>query len=189
MTKMRTKDKVFLMVAIPLALCAAYFYLWRMPVAKRVGALAAEESRLPNAEDFPAERRALEKRLASAEKELEEARAEKAPESSVKGDVGASAAERQGAALAAFAKHGARVVRVEPVADRSDGWGARGGEVLRATGLRPTPEAMRFTVEAPYPDFTAALDEFAAARAPVVPEAVTMGRSGTKSRWEVVLWL
>ena len=127
--------------------------------------------------------------MAAAEKELEEARAEKAPESSVKGDVGASAAERQGAALAAFAKHGARVVRVEPVADRSDGWGARGGEVLRATGLRPTPEAMRFTVEAPYPDFTAALDEFAAARAPVVPEAVTMGRSGTKSRWEVVLWL
>ena len=180
MTKMRTKDKVFLMVAIPLALCVAYFYLWRMPVAKRIAALAAEEVRLPNAEDFPAERRAIEKRLASAEKELEEARAEKAPESSVKGDA---------AALAAFAKHGARVVRVEPVADRSDGWGARGGEVLRATGLRPTPEAMRFTVEAPYPDFTAALDEFAAARAPVVPEAVTMGRSGTKSRWEVVLWL
>ena len=52
MTKMRTKDKVFLMVAVPLALCAAYFYLWRMPVAKRVGALAAEESRLPNAEDL-----------------------------------------------------------------------------------------------------------------------------------------
>ena len=107
----------------------------------------------------------------------------------MKGDAGAGAAERQGAALAAFAKHGARVVRVEPVADRSDGWGARGGEVLRATGLRPTPEAMRFTVEAPYPDLTAALDEFAAARAPVVPEGVTMGRSGTKCRWEVVLWL
>ena len=189
MTKMRTKDKVFLMVAIPLALCVAYFYLWRMPVAKRVAALAAEEVRLPNAEDFPVERRAIEKRLASAEKELEEARAEKAPESSVKGDVGAGAAERQGAALAAFAKHGARVVRVEPVAERSDGWGARGGETLRATGLRPAPEAMRFTVEAPYRDFTAALEEFAAERAAVVPESVTMGRAGAKCRWEVVIWL
>lgn len=189
MTKMRTKDKIFLAVAVPLALCAAYFYFWRAPAAKRVAALEAEERRLPCAEDFPAERRALEKRVAAAEKELEEVRAEKAPESSVKGDAGAGAAERQGAALAAFAKHGARVVRVEPVADRSDGWGARGGEVLRATGLRPSPEAMRFTVEAPYPDFTAALEEFAAARAPVVPEGVTMGRAGAKCRWEVVLWL
>lgn len=189
MTKMRTKDKVFLAVALPVAACAAYFCFWRLPAVRRIGALAAEEARLPNVEDFPAERRALEKRLAAAERELEEARAEKAPESSVRGDAGAGAAERQGRVLAAFAKHGARVVRVEPVAERSDGWGARGGETLRATGLRPAPEAMRFTVEAPYRDFTAALEEFAAERAAVVPESVTMGRAGAKCRWEVVIWL
>jgi hypothetical protein len=191
MTRIRTKDKIFLAVAVPLAVCAAYLHFWRMPVAKKVAALAAEERRLPCADDFPHERRALESRVAEAERELERVRAEKAPEGAVKGYADAGVAERQGCALAAFAKHGARVLRVEPMAESADGWGARGGDVLRATALRPVPEAMRFTVEAPYPDFAAALGEFAAARSPVVPEAVNMVRAGTgtKCRWEVALWL
>lgn len=186
MTKMRTRDKVFLAVVAPLAALAAYFVLWRQPLAKKVAELAEEERRLPDVEAFPAERRALERRLADAEGELAAARAEKRPDSATRGDPAAAAATRQEAAIAVLASHGARVVRVEPHAAAED---SRGGAALRAAGALQEPVARAFALEAGYGQLGQALEEFSRGRAPVVPEAVTMGGDGRLCRWEVVLWL
>lgn len=187
----RTKDKVFLAVLVPVALVAAFLWFERMPTSKRLGALRAEQARLPDADLFPSERRQLEGRLAEAEKALAAARAEKPAELAVKGDAGTTMAARQDAALAAFTAKGARIVRVEPAASGRDATRemSRGGAVLEGTGIRPVPEARTFVMEAAYGAFVGALRCFSAAKAPVVPEGVSLTVEGKKCRWEVTLWL
>lgn len=187
----RTKDKVFLAVLVPVALVTAFVWFERMPTARRLKALRAERARLPDPDLFPAERRQLEGRLAEAEKALAAAQEEKPPALAVRGEAGTTVAARQDAALAAFTAQGARVVRVEPVlAEREAEDGAsRGAAVLEGTGIRPTPEARTFVMEAGYGAFVGALGSFAATRAPVIPEKVSLAVEGKTGRWEVTLWL
>lgn len=184
----RTKDKVFLAVVVPLALAAAYVWLWRLPTEKRLESLREEHRRLPDVEMFPMERRQLEQRAQEAERELAAARAEKPKEGAVKGDPTASATRRQDAVVAALTAKGVKVRSVAPV-QSSRQEDARGMGVLRDCGVRPTPVAIRLEVEAEYSVLVQALRAFADARAPVVPESVSLSPANSHLHWSFVLWI
>jgi len=188
MMEIRTKDKVFLAVVVPLALIAAYVGLVAMPTGKRIAVLREQHRTLPDVDMFPAEKRTLERKAAEVEQELAAERAVKPSELSVKGDPAATVAARQDAALAKFTAAGVRVLKVQPLAEGENS-DARGRSVLAATGRCPAPEARVFTVEADYSAFAAALAAFAKDQVAVVPESISLRAGGRTCRWEVTLWL
>lgn len=189
MIQVRTKDKIFLAVALPLALLAAYVWLVRQPLATRTAALAAEQRNLPDEDSFPAEKRRLQRRLADAEAELAAEKAEKSPEVAVKGDPESTAAARQDAVLAVFTSAGAKVLHVQPPQAETPPEDVRGDAVLRATGRCPAPEMRQFMLEADYAVVTSVLKTFADRQTPVVPESVSLNVDGRTCRWEMTLWL
>lgn len=184
MIEVGKKDRLFVAVALPLALLAGHFYFVRGPLVRERAALAAERARLPDPDMFSVERRTLQTKVAEAEKGLSAARAEKPPESAVRGRPDDSEAARQQAVVDALRAKGVRIAKVEPV----EGCGS-GGDVLRATGVRPEPVVRRIGLEASYPALVEALGEFEARRLAVVPETLSMTSGGTSCRWEVTLWL
>lgn len=187
--EIRTKDKVFLGIVIPLTLLGCYFHFVRAPQVKRLAALKMEQQRLPDEAMFPMEKRQLQKRVADAEAALAQEKAEKPPESTVTGDPSALAATRQDAVLAALTKAGVKVVRVQSLAQGTSSDDRRGEAVLRATGRCAAPEARQFTVEADYATLTTALGALATARVAVIPESVSLRVGSRTCRWEMVLWL
>ena len=184
MIEVGKRDRIFVAVALPLALLAAHWHFVRGPLEKERAALAAEQARLPDPDMFAVERRTLQTRVAEAEKDLDAARAEKAPEAEVRGEPGASEAARQQAVVDVLQAKGVRILKVEPVED-----GGAGADILRATGVRPAPVARRIELEAAYPALVDVLAEFEARRMAVVPGPVSMASDGTSCRWEVTLWL
>lgn len=192
MIEVGTKDKIFVALALPLAVFAGFVFFVRAPAVKTQTALAEERRRLPDPDLFPIERRNLANRVTETEKELAAARARKPVAAAVVGDVAASVADRQDAVFAALSQRGARLVRV--VAGEGTNAGAvgdadRAARALQDTGIRPEPVERRFVVEAAYPDFVAALETFISTRAPVVPAAVSMTTQAGVCRWEFTLWL
>lgn len=192
MIEVGTKDKIFVALALPLAVFAGFVFFVRAPAVKTQTALAEERRRLPDPDLFPIERRNLANRVTETEKELAAARARKPVAAAVVGDVAASVADRQDAVFAALSQRGARLVRV--AAGEGTNAGAardadRAARALRDTGIRPEPVERRFVVEAAYPDFVAALEMFISTRAPVVPAAVSMTTQAGVCRWEFTLWL
>lgn len=188
MTAIRTKDKIFLAVVVPLAIVGAYVFGLAMPAQKRIAALREQHRVLPDVDMFPTEKRTLQRKVAETEKELAAEKAVKPPEMSVKGDPAAMVAVRQDAVLAMLTAAGVQVVKVQPVATDGEG-GARGRAVLAATERCPAPEARVFTVEADYASLVAALKAFADRQAPVVPESISLRVGGRTCRWEMTLWL
>lgn len=184
MIQVGTRDRVFVAVALPLALLAGYFYFVRQPLEKDRTALAAERARLPDPDMFPAERRQLRDRVAEAERDLAAAQAEKSPEAAVRGAADESEAARQQAVFDVLHAHGVRVVKSEPV----DAAGVC-ADTLRATGVRPEPVARRLALEAAYPALLEALKAIEAARLAVVPGGWRMTPGEVACRWEVTVWL
>lgn len=192
MIEVGTKDKIFVALALPLAVFAGFVFFVRAPAVKTQTALAEERRRLPDPDLFPIERRNLANRVTETEKELAVARARKPVAAAVVGDVAASVADRQDAVFAALSQRGARLVRVaagEGTNAGAAGDADRAARALRDTGIRPEPVERRFVVEAAYPDFVAALETFISTRAPVVPTAVSMTTQAGVCRWEFTLWL
>ena len=64
----------------------------------------------------------------------------------------------------------------------------RGGDVLKATGVRPEAAKRIYMVEGRYPQVVAALEIFAAREMAVVVEKVEM-REGRHGRWVLTIWL
>ena len=184
MIQVGTRDRIFVAVALPLAMLAGYVHFIRQPLARERAALGAEQARLPDPDMFPSERRLLRDRAAEAERDLAAAKAEKPPEVAVRGAADESEAARQQAVFDLLHAHGVRVAKAGPVE-------AAGvcADTLRATGVRPQPVARRFALEASYPALVEALKALEAARLAVVPGAWTMTPGGTACRWEVTLWL
>ena len=188
MTPLRTKDRLFLAVAVPAALIAAYAYFWRAPHAKKVRAYGERCAALVDPEDFPAEKRKLEKRVAESAAELEAERGAPAPESAMKGSPDDAPAARERIVLDVFREAGLRVVSSE-AGERTREGGAsapRGGEVLKATALRPEPRARRYRLEGGYAAVRRALCALAERKCAVIPETLEMEGG---DRWTVLLWL
>ena len=133
MTPLRTKDRLFLAVAVPAALIAAYAYFWRAPHAKKVRAYGERCAALVDPEDFPAEKRKLEKRVAESAAELEAERGAPAPESAMKGSPDDAPAARERIVLDVFREAGLRVVSSEAGERTREG----GGSGASVRGLEP----------------------------------------------------
>ena len=187
--QVRKKDKIFLAIVLPLVLLWGYSDFVRKPLVRRFAALQTEQRQLPDEAMFPTEKRQLQTRIAEAEAALAQEKAEKPPEMKVAGEPTALAAARQDAVLAALAKAGAKIVRVQPMAGEKTLEDRRGDAVLRATECCAQPEARCFTVEADYATFLSALGAFSSARMAVIPESVSLRVGSRTCRWEMVLWL
>lgn len=185
MLKVTTKDKIFVQVALPIALLAAFVWFLRNPAVAERNRLAEEYARLPDPAVFPQLEKVLERRVSEAETSLAAARAEEIPASSVKGDPSTGSSERQCMVLDLFKKAGTSILAVEPDVREL----GRGGETLRSTGMRPSPEAWKFRVEAGYSAVLFALREMSNAKMPVVPVSVKMDVVDVGCKWEVALWL
>ena len=182
MTEIRAKDKLFLVVAVPLAVLAAYVGCWRNDVVRRTDELAARGARLVAIEDFEDWKRRAEHELRCAEEELEAERRLPMPAAKVRADAGASAAEREREVLAVFREAGLRVV------DTALCEGGAGAEVLRATGVRPAPVCRSYRIDGRYPQVREALEAFARREMAVIVEKLDMEQSG-RGRWKLEVCL
>ena len=182
--EIRQKDILFVALAVPAALAAAYAWMWRAPLARECDELATRSALLVAADDFPMERRRAQSRLDEANAALAAARAEgeAAPAASGGSGVSAatvSAAERERAALAVLRGAGLDVLRSEllpPNASRRERNAPE--DVLRAANDGIEPIRRRWTLSGPYPAIKRALDSFAAAGAAVVPARLAMQKPG-----------
>ena len=195
MTPIRAKDKLFLAVAVPVAIVAAYVWLYRADASKRLDALRGETAALVEPAMFEMEMRAARAMLADAEREFE-AEMKRPPElSRVKGGPGDSQAMRERAVLEIFRDCGIGVMRsddaprgtfaadaheAEPLADA--------GKALSGCGARPSPVRRRYVLDGAYPAVRNALGAFAAREMAVVPCSVEMRENG-RGRWTLLLWL
>jgi hypothetical protein len=194
MTPVRTKDKLFLAIAAPLAAAAAYFWCYRADAAKKLEAIRGETAALVSQETFDDEMRIARRRLADATEELEAERKVKPSVAKVKGDAAETPAEREREVLRVFRDCGIGVMRTEEAqrgtfaADRGqDGLDARAARALAATGVRAEPVMRRYVLDGAYPAVRNALGVFASREMAVVPVSVEMRENG-RGRWTVLLW-
>ena len=180
--EIRTKDKLFLLVAIPLAAAALYVCRYRTDAVKRIDDCGRRLAALVEPEDFPFEKKRAQSALAEAEAALGRERAVPVPAARVKGTADETAAARELAVITVFREAGLAVRRSEIDAGRSSDVSATGAAVLKATGVRPTPVARRYLLEGPYPALQKALKIFADREMAVVVTAIGM-REGGAGRW------
>lgn len=190
MIEIGKKDKIFVAVAVPMAVLAALYFWGVSPVEKDFRALVAERANLPDPDMFPLERRALEKRVAEVERTSTELAAEAPPEALVVADAAASCAARQDALVSLLVRKGVRLVRLETLAEQPlPDAGSRGREALRTTGVCPLAEGRRLTLEGDYGQVREVLAEIATRRLAIVPEALSLKTTQGVNQWEVTVWL
>ena len=201
MTEIRTKDKLFLAVVVPLALVAGYWYGWRAEAGRRLDGLERRHATLVTEADFPFEMATARRNLAATEAELEAERKLPPPEAKVKARRESVAAERERAVLNVLNGAGLFVAAVRNAQtdsnirfDETAAWmpeSARtfvGGTILAATGVCPNPVLRTYVVEGRYPQVVKALETFAARQMAVIPEKVNLNES-ERGRWTLSLWL
>lgn len=184
MTEIRTKDKLFLAVALPAALIFLYVWGWRNAAVKRLRALETQELALVTEAAFPQEKRTLEQKAEAAKKDLEEAKAAPMPAARVKGNPATSPAERERAVVETFRASGLRVTKIEPGAASGNAPGDAGA-ALNATGVCPEPVRRVYRLDGAYPSVRRALDTFAGNEMAVVVEQLSMENNGN---WSVSIY-
>lgn len=182
MIEVRTKDRLFLAIALPAAIVGAYLYFWRADAVKRIESAEKTSSAMISAEDYDFEKAKALKSLASAKEELEAEKTAPRPESRVKGEKDAPPAKRESAVLGMFAKEGLGVLRSEEVSREAN----FRREALKAAGVEAV--LRRFTLDGSYPAVRRALDAIASEELAAIPEAVEMRESG-RARWTISIWL
>ena len=179
--EIRTKDKLFLLIAAPLALAGLYFYVYRTDAAKELDALSRREASLVTVEDFPFEkdRAVLMRKNAAAELEAEK----NVPpvEAQVKSVKGLSAAERERAVIGIIKNAGLRLVKSELVEGATSSAAA-----LKASSAMEAPSVRRYTVSGTYPALLGALRQFETGKDAVIVSSVTLADS-LRNRWTFII--
>lgn len=202
MIEIRTKDKLFLAVVVPIAVVACYWFGWRTDAARRIDGLERRHAALVAEDDFEFEMTKARRELVASEADLAAERKIPVPEAKVKARRESVAAEREravlgvlhGAGLFVSAASGAQTEQSVPFDDEEDlsvAVGARpfvGGDILKATGVCPEPVLRTYVVEGRYPQVVKALETFAARQMAVIPEKVNLSEAG-RGRWKLSLWL
>ena len=193
MTEIRTKDKLFLAVVIPVALLAAYWYGWRASAGRQLAELESRQAQLVTAEDFPMEKRRADRELAEANAELDaEKREGERPreprQAPIVADAGTSEAERERQILQVFRDAGLTVVGSETPKGDSAAHASKTGELLKATGVRPKPIHHSYTIDGRYPDVVKALKSLAEKKMAAIPDSLQMRATG-RNRWTLEVWL
>lgn len=201
MTEIRTKDKLFLAVVVPLAAVVCYWFGWRADAGRRLDGLERRHAALVAEADFDFEMAKARRELAASEADLKAERKIPAPEAKVKARRESVAAERERAVLAVLQDAGLFVsaasgAQTEPNVQFEEDAVLPverertfvGGDLLMATGVCPAPILRTYVVEGRYPQVVKALGTFAARRMAVIPEKVNLSESG-RGRWKLSLWL
>ena len=175
--EIRTKDRLFLLVAVPVAAAAGYCWLWRSDAVKQIDTLERRCAALVEKEDFPLEKKRAERELGLAGAELEKERKIETRSPEVVAERGENAAERERTVLAVFRESGLAVRRGEIVKEPN-----AAAATLKATGLRPKPVVRRYTLEGRYPQLVRALELFASRKLAVIVASIAMG-GGDRGRW------
>ena len=188
MTEIRTKDKIFLAVVVPVALLAAYWYGWRASASQQLAELESRQAQLVTAEDFPMEKRRADRELAEANAELDAEKKVPQPQVAVVADAGASEAERERQILQVFRDAGLIVVGSETPKGDSAAHAGKAGELLKATGVRPKPIHRSYTIDGRYPDVVKALKSLTERKMAAIPDSLQMRATG-RNRWTLEVWL
>jgi hypothetical protein len=191
MTEIRAKDKIFLAVAVPAAIVAAYWHCWRAPAGRRLAKLQYNHTRLVDVEDFADAKSRAERAFEEANAELEAERKAPVPQSAVCADAADSAAERERQVILLLRESGLTVVGsagLSNAAGGADSRAGKGGELLKATGVRPSPIHRAYTVDGRYPDVVKALKTLAERKMAAIPDRVQMRAPG-RNRWTLEVWL
>lgn len=185
MTEMRVRDWAFLLIVVPIAILALYWYGWRADAGGRVDALRARSASLIAEDDFDETMAAARRDRAAAERELAAERRVPPPVMRMKGNPAATEAERVQGLGEIFRRVGLEIRRssAESAPSTSAG-GAR--ELLRSTGMRPDPVRRTYEIEGSYPAMRQAFESIVAAEAAILPESVSFAPGG---RWILSLWL
>ena len=186
MTALRIRDKLFVVLVIPAALLGAYIYYWRIPHAEKVKTASEACAKLITPEKHAEEKAKLQKLVADTAAELEAEKKMNVPESKIAAGAGDTVAAREQAVLDVFRDAGLRVVSSE-INNAEDG-GARGGAVLRATALRPSPRGRRYSLEGSYSAVRRALELITERKCAVIAERLEM-EGGEGEKWSLLLWL
>lgn len=179
MIEVRAKDRLFVLVVLPLALAGSYLGFVRTGLSERLEKLTMRERELVAEEDFPLELRRAEMRRDEARAELAAEKAMPPPVSRVKSTAGARLAEREAAAIAVLREAGLSVSKMEHV---------EGGEVtiLRSTGLCPDPMVRGFSIDGGYPAVKRALEILVERELALAVQRLAMDENG---RWRIEIIL
>lgn len=179
MIEVRVKDRLFVLVMLPLALAGLYLGFVRTGLSERLEKLTMRERELVTEEDFPLELRRAEMRRDEACAELAAAKAMPPPVSRVKATAGASLAEREAAAIAVLRETGLSVAKMERV---------EGGDVaiLQLTGFCPNPVVRGFSIDGGYPAVKRALEILVERELALAVQRLAMDEDG---RWRIEIIL
>ena len=169
MTEIRTKDRIFLAVAVPAVVAALYWFGWREGEWRRIGELRQRQSALVSQEDFDDEMARANRQARAAREELAAERNAAAPATKVKGDAGESEAERGRAVVETLRAAGLKIVRSE-----ASDCAPAAMDALKRTAVRPNPMVRRWTVDGAYPALMSALDGFVSGELALVPVSVSI---------------
>lgn len=183
MTALRLRDKLFVVIVVPAALLGSYVYFWRIPHQEKLKTANEALAKLMTPENHAAERQKLEKLVADTTAEFEAENKLTVPETKIAANAGDTVAARERAVLDILREAGLRVVSTE--IDNSEGGGARGGGVLRATALRPSPRGRRYRLEGSYAAVSQALALLTERKCAVIAERLEMTKGES---WTLLLW-
>lgn len=200
----RTKDKLFVAVAIPAAVAAGYFYFYRDGAVKRNAELERQNAALADEAAYHATlgKIAADEKAAGAEKAkaqaaktkaeadkaaadaalaaaLQELAAEKAialPPPKVVADPKAAAAVRENAFVELARKAGLTVASMEYSSEISS------AGMLRATGSCPSPISRKYVLEGQYWQVQQLLAEISGGQLAVIVGKLQLNESGV-ARW------
>lgn len=180
MIELTRSDRVFALVAAPLAVFTAFWILVFRPVAADISALRARIAGLPDPVDAAALRAEADRAEANARRDLAAAEAASKPPPAPELP---SDAERLRDLVAALSSARARVASSEPAA--TEGRIAEAADAATRSGTCRNPRAARLAIRASYPDFAAALRRACEANPACVPVNVSFSARKNHVDWTV----
>lgn len=182
MIQIGTKDKIFAATVLPILLIGGFLYAVRSPAVKTRDDMKARLARLPDETMFPMTEKRLKEKIEAAEDELKKIKEEKPPALKVAGDKNSSIAQRREEVLSLLKDKGINVTAILP--EENKGFV---GDVLKGTGMCPSPSSVRISLEGEYQTMVKSLAEMEKRKMAVIVESLQM-QAGDKCKWEIVLW-
>ncbi|MBO5642907.1 MAG: hypothetical protein J6S51_02760 [Kiritimatiellae bacterium] len=182
--EVRTKDKVFLAVLIPILTAFLYWWIWRDDALKRLRSLQEEDLKLIEVDDFPMEYQKAQMRFDASKLKLENAKLLKPSQQLVSPSIDSTFAERETIVLDILRQSGLEILRISS-SERDNS--ANANEFQLATNYKG--QLRRYTLSGTYPSVMRALKKLSNHRVAVIPEEVGMTILGHSARWVIEVLL
>jgi hypothetical protein len=158
MIEVRTKDKFFICVVLPVIAAIAYFAHFRNAETAKMKSLRDKDFSTVSEEAYPVEKNIRLSRLKEAEAKLQEEKSVAPSREFVVADNSLSVSHRTRNVVQVFRKSS---LTVEEVAKVKDIRGGRAENVLRSTLAMENPVRRAYRIDGGFSSLKAAVDEFA----------------------------